>query len=283
MRKVAVRVAAIDLESLNQRVSTADVPSEVMPLVDALNEMLARVDAGVASQKRFAANSAHELRTPIAVLRARVNRLDNSRLKFEIVRDVRRIQTIAEQLLVIARDDTRVATDFEIADLERAAREVVMDYSPISLDLGREIEFEAACAGPAPVVASDWALQCVIRNLVENAVRAEPVGGNVVVRVLPPGTVEVIDHGEGIAPQDRETIFEPFWRKTDEATGAGLGLAIARELIGRYRGHIWVEETLGSGATFKISLLPADAAISRNRDRTGSAPCEAVMEQLQIP
>jgi signal transduction histidine kinase len=260
LRKLAARVAAIDLDTLNQRVPTANVPSEVTPLVEALNKMLARVDAGVASQRRFAANSAHELRTPIAILRGRVDRMEQSETKFELLRDVRRIQTIADQLLVIARDEARGETvQSEVVNLADTIHDVVADYLPISLDLGRGIEFEAHSSPSTTARASKWALECVARNLIENAVRFEPIGGTVVVRVLPSGTVEVVDHGEGIRQEDREAIFEPFWRKNELTPGAGLGLAIARELIGRYRGRIWVDDTPGGGATFKISLLSAEA------------------------
>lgn len=255
LRQVAAQVSSIDLKSLNTRLSTADTPVEVLPLVTALNDLFARVDAGVASQKRFAANSAHELRTPIDLLRARIDRMENSETKFELMRDARRIQTIAEQLLVIARDEARgAAASTEVVDLVDVSRTVVMDYLPISLDLGRQIEFETDCVDVAPVKASEWAVQCVVRNLVENAVRAEPNGGIVLVRVLASGTVEVVDHGEGIATEDRETIFEPFWRRSDVTPGAGLGLTITRELIGRYCGRILVADTPGGGATFRLTL-----------------------------
>jgi len=267
LREVAAQVSSIDLKSLNTRLEITHTPAEILPLVTALNDMFARIDEGVASQKRFAANSAHELRTPIDLLRARIDRMENSETKFELMRDARRIQTIAEQLLVIARDEARgAAASTEVVDLIDVARAVVMDYLPISLDLGRQIDFEADDVGLLPVSASEWAAQCVVRNLVENAVRAEPSGGTIIVRVLPPGLVEVIDHGEGVSADDREAIFEPFWRKSDLTPGAGLGLAIARELIGRYGGRIWVEDTPGGGATFKIALRPAEASAITDQD-----------------
>ncbi|CAN2536410.1 Adaptive-response+sensory-kinase+SasA [Methylocapsa aurea] len=255
LRKATAQVSSIDLKSLNTRLSTADTPAEILPLMTALNDMFARVDEGVACQKRFVANSAHELRTPIDLLRARIDRMENSEMKFELMRDARRIQTIAEQLLVIARDEARgAAASTDVVDLIDVSRAVVMDYLPISLDLGRQIEFETDCTSPAPVTASEWAVQCVVRNLVENAVRAEPDGGIVLVRVLASGTVEVVDHGQGVATEDRETIFEPFWRRSDVTPGAGLGLTITRELIGRYCGRILVADTPGGGATFRVTL-----------------------------
>jgi len=82
----------------------------------------------------------------------------------------------------------------------------------------------------------------------------EPEGSAVVVRVTRDATVSVEDHGEGVEPADRESIFEPFWRKSDASAGLGLGLAVARELIQAHRGRIWVEGTPGGGATFKVSF-----------------------------
>ncbi len=102
--------------------------------------------------------------------------------------------------------------------------------------------------------ANGWALESVITNLIENAVRAEPVGETVLVRVLPGATIEIVDHGEGVAAKDREAIFEPLWCKSDATHGAGLDLGIARELIDQHGGRIWVEETPGDGATFKVFL-----------------------------
>ena len=98
----------------------------------------------------------------------------------------------------------------------------------------------------------------VVANLIGNALKAEPVGGTVLVRLRPEGEVEVIDHGEGVAPCHRETIFEPFWRKSEATPGSGLGLAIAKELISKLHGRICVEETPGGGATFKLRFQPAE-------------------------
>ncbi len=94
----------------------------------------------------------------------------------------------------------------------------------------------------------------MLANLIDNALHAEPEGGLVLVKVTGRAVVEVIDHGEGVAECDREMIFEPFWRKSETRPGTGLGLSIARELVSMHGGHIWVEETPGGGATFKLAF-----------------------------
>ena len=254
LRASAAKVAEIDLNSLDQRVPTEGLPSEVVPFIDAVNAAFGRVDDGVARQRRFIANSAHELRTPIAILRTRAEKLDEAPIKHEIKRDVQRIQTILEQLLVLAQVEERGATaPMPELDLAETVLAVTADYTPIALNNRRRIAFEAPSL---PVTANGykWAIESVVTNLIENAARAEPAGGMVLVRVSPDATVAVVDHGEGVAPAHREMIFEPFWRQSETTPGTGLGLAIAKELIERQAGRIWVEETPGGGATFKISL-----------------------------
>ena len=100
------------------------------------------------------------------------------------------------------------------------------------------------------------AVEAVLANLIDNALRAEPQGGAVAIRVESDTTIAVIDHGAGVAEGDRQTIFEPFWRKSDSCSGAGLGLAIAKELVTKLEGKVWVEDTPGGGATFKLSFPP---------------------------
>jgi len=100
---------------------------------------------------------------------------------------------------------------------------------PSTIANGRRLELDAP---PPPVIAriGRWELECVVGNLIDNALRAEPQGGCVSIRVGADREIEVIDHGEGVAPEDREQIFEPFWRKSDAPPGTGLGLAIVKEI-----------------------------------------------------
>jgi signal transduction histidine kinase len=260
LRKCAASLSQVDLDTLDQRLPTDDLPSEVAPFVVAVNAALARVDAGVARQQRFLANSAHELRTPVAILRTRIEKLGQAPVedvKRELKRDLQRVQTLLEQLLVLAQIEEQAAKQKAPSiDLGEAVMQAVADYSPIAVSYGRQLSYEAP-PSPVSVRAYPWAIESVVMNLIGNAVREEPPGGAVVVRVGADASVEVIDHGAGVAKSDREIIFEPFWRKDERKPGTGLGLAIARELIGKLQGRIWVEETSGGGATFKVSLPAA--------------------------
>ncbi|PWB81382.1 MAG: sensor histidine kinase [Methylocystaceae bacterium] len=253
LHSAAERVAMIDVNSMDERIARANLPMEVRPFVDAVNSALDRVREGVARQRRFAANAAHEMRTPVAILRARVERLQDDPKKHDIERDVRRIQNIVEQLLALAQLKERAMAGSEVLDLGETTLSIAADYMPVAIDNGRNIEFEGPAA-PVTARADRWAVDSIVTNLIENAVRAEPEGGTITVRVGPGPTIEVVDHGEGITFEDRERIFEPFWRKHDRPSGSGLGLAIVRELLNELRGSIDVRATPGGGATFVVRL-----------------------------
>ena len=258
LRRAAERVARIGVNSLNERIPCAELPLEILPFVELVNNALARVDDSVSRQKRFLANAAHELRTPITILCAHIANPDEATFRQDVKRDARRIRTIVEQLLSVAHIEGQKDAIGKAADLGKTALSVILDYMPLAIQNGRTIELDCP-PSPVNVHADPWALESVITNLIENAVRAEPAGGTVLVRVLPDATIEVIDHGPGVAAEDRSAIFEPFWRKSDTMPGAGLGLAIAKELMEKLEGHIWVEDTPGGGATFKLSLRRTDS------------------------
>lgn len=253
LRKAAKRLEAIDMNALDARLAVDDLPSEIAPFVEAVNRMLERVEFGVAQQKRFLANAAHELRTPLAVLRARVEASRDSKLKSDLGRDVSRIGTIMEQLLASARLGGPGADTTQRIDLAELSWRIVADYALLCLDRDRRIEFEER-KEPVFVLGDRRAIESVVGNLIDNALRAEPSGGTVLVRLRDDAVLEVIDHGKGVQPEDRETVFEPFWRKSDATPGTGLGLAIARELMTKLSGRVWVEDTPGGGATFKLAF-----------------------------
>jgi signal transduction histidine kinase len=253
LREAAAQASRIDMNSIDQRIPVEGIPSEIMPLVDAVNAALERLDAGAAKQRRFAANAAHELRTPVAILRARIDSLPESQHKTDLKRDARRMQTIVEQLLIASRLADKSAPTGEVVDLVAIVRAMVADYAPLVIENKRRIEFDAAVL-LMKVRGNRRALECIFANLIDNALRAEPEGGSVLVRVAPGGAADVVDHGAGVAKDAREMIFEPFWRGSEALPGTGLGLAIVKELIDQSNGKVGVLETPGGGATFRVTL-----------------------------
>jgi signal transduction histidine kinase len=253
IRAVARQARRIDMSSIDQRLSKDRVPDEILPLIDAVNEALARVDQGVARQRLFTANAAHELRTPLAIMRARLENARQSHLRNKLLGDASKLRVILEQMLIAARLTERQAPLYERLNLVETVQPIVSDFFSLAIERDCGVEFEA-CAGLVECRANKRAVECVIGNLIDNAVRAQPAGGTVQVRVRVGAIVEVVDHGEGVAPCDRELVFEPFWRKNESKPGTGLGLAIAKEVLDKLGGRIWVEETPGGGATFKVAF-----------------------------
>jgi signal transduction histidine kinase len=254
-------LTGIDLDSLHQRLPDRNYPEELAPLVRTTNETLARLDDGAMTLRRFTANAAHELRTPVAVLSARLDAPEEPTLKSDLKRDARRIRNIVEQLLAISRIGARADFAFERFDLVEAVRTIVSDSLLLAYRSNRQIDFVAPDA-PVETDGDRAAIESVISNVIDNALRAEPSGGMIVVTVDDGPSVSVADHGDGIAPQDRQLVFEPFWRKTTAVAGTGLGLAIAKELATIHGGRIWIEETEGGGATFRLAFPPARGVVS---------------------
>ncbi|WP_091676785.1 sensor histidine kinase [Methylocapsa palsarum] len=253
LRDAARQARQIDMKALDRRIDLTGIPSEILPLMTTINDALDRLAAGVERDRRFIANAAHELRTPITILSARIDAPRAPTFENDLKRDARRIRNIVEQLLVTSRLGRHGNGFDDDVDLAAAVQSVVDDYALLAIRNKQEIQFES---GDAPVVVRGdrSAIESVVSNLVDNALRAEPEGGTVVVRVRPGAIIEIVDHGEGVAHCDRHVIFEPFWRKSEQTPGTGLGLAIVRELIELHGGTICVSETHGGGATFKVTL-----------------------------
>lgn len=256
---VAQTASLIDVSRTSERLPENDVEVAFLPLIKATNGALDRLDRGFARQKLFAANSAHEMRTPLAILRARLDALPETNLKVELQRDTMRIATLVEQLLTISRLGQREVSLDEQVDLVALVRSVVADRAPLVLRASKAIEFRNS-ANKVRVSGNAQSIESAVANLIDNAIRAEPVGGTVEVSVQSGGIVEVSDHGPGINLEDREAIFEPFWRKDELPPGTGLGLAIVWEVMIRHGGNVSIEETCGGGATFRLRFCLSEAA-----------------------
>jgi len=256
LAEVSKEAEHIDMSSLNQRLSTSGVPVEIRGLVDVVNDALKRLEAGVEKQRRFAANAAHELRTPLAVMRAQLENAEASSFRNELLAEASKLRAIVEQMLVSTRlAEDRLALDEDI-DLEKVIRPLVSRLAPLAIDRDRFLAFEGA-ASPSVTRGNQRAIESVVTNLIDNALREEPEDGTVCVRMEGHGVVAVIDHGKGVPHAERELIFERFWRKSEASSGAGLGLAIAKDIMDAHGVRIWVEETPGGGATSKIALTTA--------------------------
>ncbi len=244
----------IDIDKRGARLPLEDVPAEVVPLVKAVNDALARLDEGYARHKRFAADAAHELRTPIAILSTRLESLPQSPDKIRLTEDAARLATLAEQLLDIQRLDQNRAP-FSRVDLVALGQRVVADLAPLAIGAGYGISFEST-AKRVETMGDQTALERALTNLVQNAIEHGGRQGAISVRVTLPATIDVMDQGAGIPEDQRARIFEPFYRTRPLNRGAGLGLNLVREIVHLHEGRVAVLDNQHGGACFRITLPP---------------------------
>ncbi|WP_234684017.1 sensor histidine kinase [Bradyrhizobium monzae] len=244
----------IDIHQRGARLSVERIPLEVVPLVTAINDALARLDQGYARHKRFVADAAHELRTPIAILNTRLESLPSGPDKTRLLEDAARLATLAEQLLDIQRLD-RCGHPLARVDLVAMAQSAAADLAPLAIAAGYELELDAP-ATPIETIGDVAALERALTNLVQNAIQHGPRRGTIGIRVSKPACIEVTDEGAGIPADQREQIFEPFYRLTPLDRGAGLGLNMVREIVLLHGGQVSVTDGADGGTCFRMTLRP---------------------------
>lgn len=253
---IAHAAEEIDFDQQGKILQTSNLPSEIAPLVHAFNAALKRLDEGYSRQKRFLAAAAHELKTPIAVLQTRIETSVSGPERSQLLLDVARLTTLAEQLLDTQRIE-HSSTNFNAIDLVELARQVVADLAPLAIARGYDIEFDSAI--DRHVIAADSpAIERALTNVIHNAIAHGGGNGLISVTIDRDGVVEVQDQGGGIAPQHQDTIFEPFVRLSASNTGAGLGLSLVSDIVRLHKGKISVVQSDQGGAIFRIVLPPLE-------------------------
>jgi signal transduction histidine kinase len=254
---ISRRASEIDPGSTDVRLPAEGLPSELVPLVQAVNLAFDRLQDGFSVQRRFTANAAHELRTPLTMLTAGLEELSDGPAIEKLRTDVARMNRLVSQLLRVARlDAIPVKLDVRV-DLCQVAAQVVEYLAPWAITRSRAIGFDNPGV-PIFVTGNAEEMSDAIRNIVENAVLHAPAGTEVTVSVSVDGAVTVNDQGPGIPVTDRPHIFGRFWRGKGVATpGAGLGLSIVAEIVRLHGGTVTVDDAPGGGASFTLKFRPA--------------------------
>jgi len=236
------------------RLPPEEIPKEILPLVQAVNQALDRLEAVFRVQREFTADAAHELRTPLTILRSRVDTLADRGISKALHQDIEGMARIVSQLLDIAELETFSIDPLEKADLRAICAEVAEFAAPLALAKGKNIALSGSDAS-VWVNGNPEMLSRAIRNLVENAINHSPPGTTVEIVVESSGMVRVLDEGPGIKEDERELIFQRFWRRDRRRTGnAGLGLSIVQRIADTHAATISVENRPTGGANFSLSF-----------------------------
>jgi two-component system OmpR family sensor kinase len=271
MERVGRRAAKVDLHALKP-LEADKAPVELRPFIESINRMIERLSVLVNAERKFIADAAHELRSPISAMQLQIDNLrdappDQYRERFdELQRGVARTGSLVSQLLGLARAEIGNAQRVvEPIALTHVVPEVLADLLPLAdargVDLGVERLDEAS------VRATEGDLRVLIKNLIDNAIRYVHAGGRVDVSVLRDAqtvTIEVIDDGPGIAESALPHVFDRFFRAANhDVEGSGLGLAIAQTLAQSYGGRVTLANRSDgqSGVVARIELPVAQTVI----------------------
>lgn len=235
------------------RLNAGIFPHEIRPLARAVNDALGRLEAGIIAQKDFIANAAHELRTPLSILRSHVDLLQDKDTAAKMRADVDTMTRLVAQLLDTARLESPETMDMHDVDLAETVRSVSQAIWPLMVKDGRN--FEVIGIEHPVIIRGNFDSICrAIRNLLENALKYTPKASPITVS-LNGTTIKISDKGAGIAAEDKEKIFGKFSRPDRQrGSGAGLGLFIVRRIMQIHGGHVSVENLPEGGAVFILSF-----------------------------
>jgi signal transduction histidine kinase len=244
------------------RLPTEQIPREIVPLVTAVNQALDRLEDGFRVQRQFTADAAHQLRTPLAILRTRIDTLGDRAVRQLLHDDIAGMSRIVAQLLEIAELDTLVLDPGETADLRAVCAEVVGAIAPFAIAQHKDIALKGAEA-PVLIHGNSEMLQRAVFNLAENAIKFTAKETSVDVEVGGDGSVRVRDCGPGVSEEERELIFQRFWRRDRQRSdGAGLGLSIVRGVADDHAATVAVDNLPGGGAEFTLRFRLAEEEAS---------------------
>ena len=252
VRAASCAAAEIGPRNPSARVPCRGMPSEIRPLIDAVNGGLSRLEAAYVAQQRFLANAAHELKTPLTVLRGRLELDGDCEVRGPALEEVDRMSRIVGQLLHLAEAGDPNTYRIAPVSLSRVAMRAraLLVFAAEAKDVTIKVEL----AGMSPPCKGDEsALVTAVRNVLENAIRHSPPGSRV--RIVVDGcAIRVLDEGQGVPTEALARAFDRFWRADRNGDGAGLGLAIVRDVMHAHGGKADLRNRRGRGAECSLVL-----------------------------
>lgn len=251
---------AIGPQNIRARLPVHVAPTEVVPLALAFNDAMDRVAEGFDHQRRFTIDAAHQLKTPLAVLRARLESLSAFDGREALSNDLDHMDRLVRQLLTSARLSVVSIDPNETIDLASLATDAVVALAPIALENGKTLELEHANARIVVPGESHLAIEALL-NVVENAVAHTATGSAVTINLREPATIDVMDRGPGVPWSDRKHILMPFAQgRYATPGGSGMGLAIVTRIMALHGGTVSITDREGGGAIFSLTFPTQNTA-----------------------
>lgn len=254
LRVLSEQAREIGPLAASRRLEADTVPTEFVPLVRDVNKAFDRLEQGYKAQRDFSSNVAHEIRTPIAVLRSSIERIDDAALRQTLSQDAEQLDRIFSQLIDLARADAASMTDFEPVDLRVLATDTATDFAREAVQTARSLSVTGA--EDARAGGHTGLLGIALGNLIRNALNHTAKRSEVEVEVLAnPAGWRVLDRGPGVPDALKTTLFERFNRGTQahaNSTGAGIGLAIVKSVADCHKASVTIEDREGGGSVFSF-------------------------------
>ncbi len=255
IRRITRLAESLDLDRLDRKLPERGLPVEVLSLVRALNRMISRADEVQTRRRFFLSAAAHEMRTPLTVLRTRLEMLDEGQTKDKLVGDVKRLTELVNQLLTLMSIGSRTEPKDRV-DLVGCVHRVAISREPVASARGVALEFNIQ-PERLEIIGDANLVEVALANLVDNAISVCDAGDVVTVGLQGDGAITVSDSGPGLDEETRASLFEPFVRRSAERGGYGLGLAIVKAVVELHGGAVRASNREVGGAEFLINLPTA--------------------------
>ena len=262
LQQLARRIQKITPTKL-EPIEMSHVPEELIPVKTALNGLLVEIDVLMEREKRWIADAAHELRTPLSILRVHAenaasaeNDLERNKSLTQLTSGVDRSTRIVSQLLALARLEHQKKVIKERVDVLAISRSMIADILPLAWKRGVEISLEVDDNLPWCCYVETNHIEILLQNLISNAIKFSP--SNSVIKVVweqfeNQVELKVMDAGKGVSKEEKQRLSERFFR-SGEVEGAGLGLSIVKNIIDKYQGSLSFESVLPQGLTVQVKL-----------------------------